>query len=106
MSHEIGVSNFIREIGTHLQVLRLDHTFDTIASELLPALVNIEELSLFPVYGFSDEMMELIFVEPLPYLQKRTILQMKSSKRLSIVANSVTDLREFECCFGPGLGNY
>ncbi len=106
LSHGIGVSNFIRGIGAHLQVLNLEYSLDTMPSELLPALVNIEELSLLPVEGYSDEMIESVFVEPLLHLQKLRILHMKSSNRLRMVARSVTNLREFECSFRTGFEDH
>ena len=101
VSHEVGVSNFILGIGTHLQ-----YSLGTMPREILPALVNIEELLLYPVEGYSDEMIESIFVDPLPRLQKLTIMQMKSSKRLCIVARSATNLSEFVCSFGTGFEDY
>ncbi len=106
LGHEIGVSNFIRVIGTHLQVLKFEYSLDTMPSELLSALGNIEELALFPVEGYSDEMIQSVFFEPLPHLQKLTIFKVKTSKMLRIVARSVTNLLELYCSFRPEFEEY
>ncbi len=103
---EMDVANFIRGVGTHLQVLKLDYSFGTVPSELLPGLQNLKELELTPVDGYSDEMIQSVFVEPLPGLQKLSLSNMKASKMLGIVACAVTKLRELFCSFGSELDEY
>ncbi len=102
-SHESGALNFMRGVSTHLHVFRLEYSFDTMPTDIGPVFGNVEDLVLSPVEGYSDKVIELVFVEPLPHLRRLFIGSVRNSKILHMVARSVHNLRELECLFGLAL---
>ncbi len=99
MGFNFGDSNInnLRVVGPRLRKLVMDYESGTLPRDLLPALGNVQELLLVP-YQTSDEMIESIFVEPLPCLRKLSIL-VNNPTVLRSIARSVSSLREFVCSF-------
>ncbi len=94
------LSNFVREVGAHLRSLKFHYSAVGMPSDIGPALRNVECLALHPIGGYSDEMIESVFAEPLPNLQRLSLYRVRNSKVLRNIARSVRNLRELRCSFG------
>ncbi len=86
-------------IGPRLQKFELEYESGTLPRDFLPVLGNIQELILSSWDEASDEMIESIFVEPLPCLQKLSFFSVKNPKVLCSIAGYVSNLRELTGSF-------
>lgn len=101
VDHCDAFADYIRAVGTSLRRIAVYCQVGTLPREVIHAFVNVEELSL-NLGPNAFTVVKSIFVDPMPNLRElsiRNLKNVKNSKLFSVLARSVSNLREFSCHF-------